>query len=194
VPDASGDGGAGLTCGAGTHACGEVCYADGDPAHCGTGCVACTAPPPCHGATGATCAGGECSYPALDDLSACEGGVCCGGTCVAGASCCSNADCGSPGTCETQAGALCSTNGVCLYATAPDMTACAGGVCCGRACQAGANCCSNADCDSPGPCEVVTSGTFCSSNGVCLYGFAPDGTDCPGGQCCGGTCRAGGGC
>jgi hypothetical protein len=62
----------------GTSACNAGTCTHGAP-------VACTSPPACHTATGATCvsATGACSYPSLvADGTACAGGVCVSGACA----------------------------------------------------------------------------------------------------------------
>lgn len=75
---APGDGTCTIACDAGTHACGSACYADGDPAHCGASCQACTAPPN----ASPLCAAGACAFACDPGWLRCGAG-CCRATAVA---------------------------------------------------------------------------------------------------------------
>lgn len=61
-----------IACDAGNHACGGSCFADDDAAHCGPGCLACTAPPN----ASPLCAGGGCAFACNPGWMRCGDGCC----------------------------------------------------------------------------------------------------------------------
>ena len=151
----------GATCDPGTGACdyptvlGDTPCADADLCDgaetCSAGAcvagtpVACTSPPACQTAAGATCspATGACSYPALAngtscaDADLCDGAeTCSAGACVAG----TPVACTSPPACQTAAGATCSpATGACSYPALANGTSCDDGDLCNgvETCQSG---------------------------------------------------------
>jgi hypothetical protein len=83
------------------------------PADACQGGADCTSPPPCRTASGATCSGGLCVYPAADDGSACadDGNPCTDDVCRSG-------QCAHPG----RAGAACDDGDACTTPDACDGT------------------------------------------------------------------------
>ena len=61
-----------IACDAGNHACGGSCFADDDAAHCGPGCLACTAPPN----ASPLCEGGGCAFTCNPGWMRCGDGCC----------------------------------------------------------------------------------------------------------------------
>lgn len=147
---------------------------------CGTG-ADCVAPPACRTATGASCVGGECSYPA--DLGAsCEDGD----GCTAGDACDASARCvGGPNTCTCSSGATracysgpSGTLGVgSCHGGTETCTAGSYGPCAGQATPVAEQCGDGVDNDCDGKTDGADDGS-CPSTGP--LGAATGGCGCAG--------------
>jgi hypothetical protein len=199
---ASCNGSCGFNCNSGYHACGGACYGNGDPTHCGSGCLNC--PGPSGGSGNATCSSGSCTI-------SCSSGtpnLCPGGLCVNFQS--DNSHCGgcnAPCTNPPNGSSSCSGGG-CVIGCNSGYHKC-GNNCymdddvahCGASCKACPGPTSgpgNAVCNS-GSCAInCTGGTTLCGTTVCAN-LQTDASNCsscghqcgPGATCTGGTC---GGC
>jgi hypothetical protein len=150
----------------------------GDACECGT--TTCTAPDPCHVATG--CANGSCSYANAADGTSCSDGNACNGleVCVAGA-CTAGAapSCGSNDTCLVGS---CDAVDGCRQTPAPD------GIACTLPHAAGS--CSAGRCGSPS-CDAGFHSCDANPTNGCEHDTRSDIQNCGGcGIVCNPTCQA----
>ena len=164
--------------------------------------VACTTPPPCRTAAGATCdrESGSCAYPALANNTSCSDGDACNGletcqngSCVAG----TPVACNAPPPCHTATGATCDAQtGACSYPAVANNTSCSDGDACNgvETCENGA--CKPGTpvlCNAPPICHTGTGARCNRETGVCNYPAVANNTSCSDGNACNGgeTCQNG---
>jgi hypothetical protein len=136
---------------------------------------------------------GICAYPDKPNGASCETGnrctadTCQDGVCVEGAvsvSCprTGDAQCGSPGVCDPG-------SGVCVDVIPRSGAPCDDGNACTRTDTCVAGFCVGGDpvhCDPPGVCQQ--DGVCNPATGTCSYAKKPNGSACPDGTCCNGSC------
>jgi hypothetical protein len=135
---------------------------------------------------GAPFADGTACIPFLDK---CAAGSCQSGTCVA----IEPKDCTPPDVCHV--GDTCDPlTGHCSWTEAPAGTACDDGSRCTTLDHCDGFTCTGTPVVCAEPQECYAKGICNPKVGLCIYGWAPDGTACSTGTCRQGACKSTGGC